>query len=335
MSTYLQNLQYGLRDIFTADKRVILLGEDVTDPYGGAFKVTAGLSTAFPDRVLTTPISEAAITGFAAGLALRGYVPLVEIMFGDFLTLCADQIVNHATKFPQMYENVTCPMIIRTPMGGGRGYGPTHSQTIEKMFLGIAGLKVIAPSHFHRPGQTLGRVIAQENNPVLFIEHKLLYGETLCCDTPKLPLHIEMDETRYQTAVLRNYTHGEPDVCVIGYGGVSRFLPKLMTELATEEIRVMAVLPESVDPVPAETLARLAAQSGRVVIVDEACGGFTWASGLASLLYEKLWRGGLQCPIQIVTSDRGIIPTSFDKEAEMLISKSKIEKAILETVSWA
>ena len=335
MSTYLRDLQLGLLDIFKTDQRVILLGEDVIDPYGGAFKVTAGLSTAFPDRVLSTPISEAGITGLATGLALRGYVPLVEIMFGDFLTLCADQIVNHATKFPQMYENVTCPLIIRTPMGGGRGYGPTHSQTIEKMFLGVVGLKVIAPSHFHRPGQTLVRVIAQENNPVLFIEHKLLYGETLHCGTTNLPLSIETDETGYQTAVLRNYTYGSPDVCVISYGGVSRFLPGLMTELATEEIRVMAVLPESVDPVPVETLTRLAVHSGRVVIVDEACGSFTWASSLASLLYEKLWGGGLQCPIKVVTSERSIIPTSFDKEAEMLISKSKIEKAILEAVSWA
>lgn len=334
MPTYLQNLQLGLRDIFATDPRVLLLGEDVIDPYGGAFKVTAGLSTAFPDRVLTTPISEAGITGFATGLALRGYVPLVEIMFGDFLTLCADQLVNHATKFPQMYGDVTCPLIMRTPMGGGRGYGPTHSQTIEKMFLGIVGLKVIAPSHCHWPGQTLGRVVAQETSPILFIEHKLLYGETLHCDTAVLPLCLETDETGYQTAVLRNYSHGDPDVCVIGYGGISRLLPRLLTELATEEIRVMAVLPESVDPVPLETLARLAAQSGRIVIADEACGGFTWASGLAGLLYEKLWGGGLQCPIQVVTSQRSIIPTSFDQEAEMLISSSKIEKAILEVISW-
>ena len=117
--TYLQSLQKGLKSLFEHDSRVILIGEDVLDPYGGAFKVTAGLSTLYPNRVFTTPISEASITGLGAGLALRGYLPIVEIMFGDFLTLCADQIVNHAAKFPLMYKNVSCPLIIRTPMGGG------------------------------------------------------------------------------------------------------------------------------------------------------------------------------------------------------------------------
>lgn len=334
MPTYLQDLQQGLSTLFSSDPRVILLGEDVLDPYGGAFKVSAGLSTQFPDRVLTTPISEAGITGVAAGLALRGVVPLVEIMFGDFLTLCADQIVNHASKFTQMYADVRCPLIVRTPMGGGRGYGPTHSQSLEKMFLGIPGLKIIAPSHFHQPGQTLQRVVAKESGPVIFIEHKLLYREMLQTASQELGVSMETDETGYQTAVVRNYRAGTPDVCLIGYGGVSRFLPALLKRLAVEEIRVLVLLPESVDPLPLETLARFAAEAGRIVIAEESHDEFTWASSAASRLYEALW-GRMQCPIKIVASDRSIIPTSFDQEAEMLISDTKIENAILEVLSWA
>ena len=129
----------------------IILGEDVLDPYGGAFKVTRGLSTAFPERVQTTPISEAGIVGVAAGMALRGLRPVVEIMFGDFITLAADQLVNHAAKFRWMYnDQVRVPLVIRTPMGGRRGYGPTHSQTLEKLFLGVPGLKVLAPTAHRR-----------------------------------------------------------------------------------------------------------------------------------------------------------------------------------------
>ena len=334
MLTYLQNRQNGLFDLFSNDPRVILLGEDVLDPYGGAFKVTAGLSTQFPNRVFTTPISEAGITGVAIGLALRGHVPIVEIMFGDFLTLCADQIINHATKFPNMYQGVTCPLIVRSPMGGGRGYGPTHSQSLEKMFLGIPGLKLIAPSHYHQLGKTIQQIAARETNPVIFIEHKLLYRETLQSNSDELPFTLEIDETGYQTAILRNYRFGIPDVCLIGYGGISRFLPELLKKLAEEEIRIVALLPESIDPVPIEMLAHFANEARRIVIAEESTEGFTWASSIASQLYEKLW-GKLYCPIKIVTSDRCTIPTAIEQETTVLISSLKIENAILEALSWA
>ena len=122
-----------------ADPRLVMIGEDIEGAYGGAFKVTKTLSHEFPGRVRNTPISEAAIVGLGNGIALGGMLPVVEIMFGDFLTLCADQIINHAAKFRFMYnDQVTVPLIIRTPMGGKRGYGPTHSQSIEKHFLGLA-----------------------------------------------------------------------------------------------------------------------------------------------------------------------------------------------------
>ena len=146
-ATVLQSLNSALHGMMASDPRVIIMGEDVLDPYGGAFKVTRGLSQSWPERVLTTPISEAGFTGVAAGMAMRGLRPIVEIMFGDFLLLAGDQILNHITKFRWMYnEQVSVPITIRTPMGGGRGYGPTHSQSTEKHFLGMPGLHVVAPS---------------------------------------------------------------------------------------------------------------------------------------------------------------------------------------------
>lgn len=153
---YVEALNKTLHKIMAENNKVYILGEDILDPYGGAFKVTKGLSSIYPSRVLTTPISEGGITGFATGMALRGSIPIIEIMFGDFLTLCTDQIVNSMSKFSWMYnQQVEVPVIIRTPMGGRRGYGPTHSQTLENLFFSTPRLKIIAPSNYHNPGDLL------------------------------------------------------------------------------------------------------------------------------------------------------------------------------------
>jgi pyruvate/2-oxoglutarate/acetoin dehydrogenase E1 component len=186
-TTVLESLNDGLRRAMAQDQRVLLLGEDLLDPYGGAFKVTRGLSTAYPERVWSTPISEGGIVGLTAGLAMRGMLPVVEIMFGDFLTLAADQIINHIAKFSWMYsggkkpdDQVRLKLVIRTPMGGRRGYGPTHSQTLEKFFLGVPGIRVVAPTNLSMgnsssPGDLLLQAIIDDQLPVLFIENKLLY----------------------------------------------------------------------------------------------------------------------------------------------------------------
>lgn len=178
-TTVLERLNTALHAALEHDPCVYVLGEDILDPYGGAFKVTRGLSTNYPDRVLTTPISEAAIVGVSSGLALRGMRPVAEVMFGDFVTLTADQLINHAAKFRWMYnDNVRVPLVLRAPMGGRRGYGPTHSQSLEKLFLGIPGLKVVAPNTLGDPGELLLAAIA-DDDPVLFIEHKILYTRNL------------------------------------------------------------------------------------------------------------------------------------------------------------
>ena len=194
MTTVLESLNAALHRLFAEDERVVLIGEDVLDPYGGAFKVTRGLSSAYPDRVLTAPVSEAGIVGVGAGMALRGLRPVVEIMFGDFLTLAADQLINHAAKFRWMYnEQVSLPLVIRTPMGGRRGYGPTHSQTLEKLFMGVPGLRLLAPTALGDPGELLYNAVRYSDDPILFIENKLLYthslhGEDLAQDFTPSPL---------------------------------------------------------------------------------------------------------------------------------------------------
>ncbi len=150
---YLESLNRSLHQLIEQDKNIILIGEDILDPYGGAFKVTKGISSKFPDQVISTPISEAGFVGAATGMAMRGLKPIVEIMFGDFIGLAFDQILNHASKYEWMYNNsVSVPILIRTPVGARRGYGPTHSQSLESMFLPISGIEIVSPSIFHNPG---------------------------------------------------------------------------------------------------------------------------------------------------------------------------------------
>ena len=233
--TYLESLRTSLHAILEQDPRAVVLGEDILDPYGGAFKVTQGLSTRFPDRVFTTPISEAAIVGVSVGLALRGHHPIAEIMFGDFVTLAADQLINHAAKYAAMYNGrVRVPLVVRTPMGGGRGYGPTHSQSLERLFLGIPHLTVLAPSHVHDAGALLQAAV-HAGDPVLFVENKLLYPQPLLLGDGEAGLRRweVIDAYGYPVVHLANYPpDAEPDVTVVAYGGMSRLLHGVLARMA-------------------------------------------------------------------------------------------------------
>ncbi len=145
--TFAEAVREALYEEMDRDKTVFLMGEDI-GIYGGAFGVTAGLQERFgSERVVETPISENSFVGVAVGAAVTGLRPVVEIMFMDFLLLAADQIVNHAAKLRYIYGGqVSVPLVIRTPAGGGRGYGASHSQSLESLFCGVPGLKIVAPS---------------------------------------------------------------------------------------------------------------------------------------------------------------------------------------------
>ena len=173
----IERIRSGLRKLLEKDERVLLLGEDLEDPYGGAFKATKGLSSAFPGKILNTPICEAAITGFGNGLALAGARPIVEIMFGDFVMLAADQLVNQGSKFSYMYNRqVSVPLVVRAAMGGKRGYGATHSQSLEKHFFGTPGLSIVAVNAVFDPERLVEQIHARIDHPCLLIENKLLYS---------------------------------------------------------------------------------------------------------------------------------------------------------------
>ena len=173
-----ESLNQALHDLLERDPDVHVFGQDLLDPYGGAFAVTKGLSSRFPDRLHPTPISEAAIVGSATGFALEGGKAVAEIMFGDFVALAADQLANSAAKHHYLSQgHATVNLVVRVPMGGGRGYGPTHSQSLEKMFFGIPGLRVVAVSSFTDPYALLWNAVAADPGPVLLVENKAVYAE--------------------------------------------------------------------------------------------------------------------------------------------------------------
>jgi pyruvate/2-oxoglutarate/acetoin dehydrogenase E1 component len=332
--TCVKDLNAALRKCMQADPRVYVWGEDVLDPYGGAFKVTAGLSSEFPGRVLTTPISEAAIVGMAVGAAMRGLIPVVEIMFGDFLTLAADQLVNHASKFAGMYNGaVAVPLVVRTPMGGGRAYGPTHSQTLEKHLLGVPGLRVVAPSHFLSPGSVLEKAILHDPMPVLFIENKLLYPLTLR-DQGTERLHVELlaePVGAYPCVCVRNYKNADvtPDVTVVAYGGVSRLLEKSLEDLVDEEVWVEAFLPVELRAGPYPAIARSCRQTRRVLLIEESTAGFGWTAEVARGLAQELWHD-TTLKLRSLEAAESVVPSQRTMEEAMLPSAKRIRDAVLE-----
>ncbi len=289
MTTVLDRLNFALHRSMESDDRVHVLGEDILDPYGGAFKVTRGLSTKFPTRVLTTPISEAAIVGLATGMALRGLIPVAEIMFGDFLTLAADQLVNHASKFRWMYNDlVKVPIVVRTPMGGRRGYGPTHSQSLEKMFLGIPGLKVVAPNTLGDPADLLAASIS-DDDPVIFIEHKLLYPRQLLEEGAADLLDYQVDQTSsaYPTFTLRPTQ--SPHITLACYGYNFELARLAALDLLMEhEIFAEIILFSQLSPFMLDPLFQSLERTGKLVTVEEGTLSLGWGAELAARSAEKL-----------------------------------------------
>ncbi|MGR6318720.1 transketolase C-terminal domain-containing protein [Micromonospora soli] len=329
---FAKELNDTLRACLTADPRVLVLGEDIADPYGGAFKVTRGLSTAFPDRVRTTPISEGAIAGISAGLALAGYRPIAEIMFGDFLTLVFDQVVNHIAKYQAMYAGqATCPVIVRAPAGGHRGYGPTHSQSLEKHFLGVPHLRVVAASLLHDPRTVFAEFLSQDS-PVLYVEHKLLYPQHLTVPEGGRwgDLLATQDATpgMLPTVCLSAVPREDCAATVLAYGYQAMLAAKVVERLAVEEeIFVELLVPAQLAPMDWAPVERSVGVTGRLVTVEEGSGGWSWGTEAAATISRRLFRE-LRSPVDVVASEPTVIPSAKAKESRVLVGEGRIEAAL-------
>lgn len=284
-------INQALRTLLSGDERVLLIGEDLHEPYGGAFKVSAGLSGDFAGRVISTPISEAGITGASIGLALDGERPILEIMFADFLTLCMDQLYNHAVKFPGMFEDVQVPLLIRTPAGGRRGYGPTHSQNPENLFVSVPGLTVLFGSHRHNVGQLLVDAVQRWPNPTVFLEHKLLYGEAQDPADYELVAASPEDQGADLFPTLRRGADA-PDVTLLSFGGMLPVVERAAKQLEEqEELAVEIVAPALLAPLPRGTLLDALLDRPRIVVVEESHHEFGVSAEILAMLAEAGFTG--------------------------------------------
>jgi len=317
---YLDAIKEALTQQMEADEKIFLIGEDV-GVYGGAFGLTVGMIDKFgEDRIMDTPISEQGIVGIAIGAALMGLKPIVEIMFSDFLMLALEQIANQAAKIHYMFGGKTAvPLVIRTPGGGGTGAAAQHSQSLEAIVNHIPGLKVIMPS---TPYDAKGLFISAiaDPNPVIFIEHKLLYKK----------VKGEVPENVYTIPLGKADIKKEgKDITVVATSFMVQKVLKVADNLLSRGIDIEVIDPRTIKPLDLETIIESVKKTGRVVLVEEACytGGFT--SFMASEIQAKAF-DWLDAPITRITGLDCPIPYSPVLENAVIPSEERIERGILE-----
>jgi pyruvate/2-oxoglutarate/acetoin dehydrogenase E1 component len=325
--SYRQAINEALRQEMERDPRVVIMGEDIAggmgapgedDAWGGPLGVTKGLMSKFGrERVLDTPISESAFIGAAAGAAATGLRPVAELMFVDFMGVCFDQIFNQAAKFKYMFGGkAVTPMVVRTMYGAGFRAASQHSQCLYPVFTHIPGLKVVLPSNAYEAKGLLIQAI-RDDDPVIFFEHKAMYDEE--AEVPDEPYTIPFGEA--------NVTREGDDVTIIAFGRMVNLANEVADKLAKEKISCTVVDPRTTSPLDAETILETAAETGRVVVVDEAHPRCNMATDVAALICEQAF-DQLKAPIRQVTAPHAPVPFSPALEDLYIPSTAKIEAAV-------
>lgn len=317
---YSHALRDALCQEMDRDERVLLIGEDIA-AYGGSFKVTAGLLDRYgPERVRDTPISENCIVGLCTGAALMGLRPVAEIMFMDFIALAMDQIVNHAAKFHYMYgAQRPVPIVIRTPAGGGRGYGPTHSQSLEAWFLHTPGLKIACPA---TPADAKGLLTTamRDDDPVLFVENKLLYS--VKGEVPEGDYTVPFGQAR----VARE----GGDLTIIAWSRMVGEAVIAADALAAQHGIEAEVLDlRSLAPMDTQAIAEAVSRTGRAMIVEEGTETAGVAAEIGFRIFETAFEY-LDAPLKRVCGLDVPIPCATALESAVLPERSRIATAAYE-----
>ncbi len=323
--TYLEAISDAIREEMRRDEAVFLLGEDVGE-YGGAFKISAGLLEEFgAERVIDTPMAEAAIIGSAVGAALMGMRPIAEMQFIDFITCGFDQIINMASK---MYWRVgmPVPIVIRGPSGGGTKGGPFHSASPEAWFFHTPGIKVVIPSTAY-DAKGLLKAAIRDNNPVLYLEHKLLYR------MPELREELPTEDyiVPLGKAIIRR--DGE-DMTVLTYGAMVHQCLRAAKVLEEEDDLEIEVLDlRSITPLDREAIGESVRRTNKVLIVheDTLTGGI--GAELSALLAGELFEY-LDGPITRVAAPDIPFPYAPPLEAAYLPNSEKIISAARQLAAY-
>ena len=331
--TYRQAINEALRQEMERDPRVILMGEDVAggmgspgedDAWGGPLGVTKGLMPRFGrERVLDTPITESAFIGAAVGAAATGLRPVAELMFVDFFGVCFDQIFNQAAKFRYMFGGkAVTPVVIRTMYGAGFRAASQHSQCLYSIFTHIPGLKVALPSNAYEAKGLLIQAI-RDDDPVIFFEHKAMYDEE--AEVPDDPYAIPFGEA--------NVTREGDSVTIVSMGRMVNFANQVADKLAKEKIGATVVDIRTTSPLDKETILETAAETGRVVVVDESHPRCSMASDIAALVAQECF-SDLKAPVKMVTAPHAPVPFSPALEDLYIPSPAKIEAAVREVLAF-
>ncbi len=302
-----------------ADASVVMFGEDIAH-HGGMFRVSQGLLEQFgPKRVMDTPISESAFVGMALGAAMRGLKPIVELMFFDFSLVAMDQLLNQLAKTTAMSGGtVNIPLVIRTQGGGYKGAAAQHSQMLEALFLHIPGLKVVCPST-PQEAYSLLRAAIKDPNPVLFVEHKQLYGM-------KGEVDLDLSDDLNRARVVREGS----DVSVFTYSYATHLALEAAEQLA-DEISVEVVDLRTLNPLDYAVIGGSLRKTHRVVVVHEAHARCGVGADLVAQIQEGLF-DELDAPIARVCAEDAPLPFAQNLEAFSLPSVPRIVHAIHGTV---
>ena len=315
-------LRAALREEMKRDPRVLLMGEDL-GVYGGAFGITRGLCDEFPDRVVDTPISESGFVGAAIGAALAGSRPVVEIMFMDFILLALDPLANMAAKLHYVFgPEAACPLVVRTPAGGGRGYGPTHSQCLEALFTHVPGLKVVAPST-PADAYVLLKAAIRDNNPVLFVEHKQLYS--LRGDWAARP------GGRIEKLGRARTVRQGADVTIVAWSWMTELARRAAQDLAAAGVEATVIDLRTLAPLDEKTILESVRKTGRLVIVEEG----TRTGGFAAEIGFRVFEQAFDCldgPIRRVTCPDVPLSAAPALEQAALPSRAAIAEAAMKLV---
>jgi len=306
-TTYRDAIKEGIMEEMMRDKRVLLFGEDVAD-YGGAFKLSKGMLESFGrDRVFNTPISEACICGNAVGMAMCGYRPIAELMYMDFALMASDQISNQAAKWHYMTgASTTVPMVIRCSVGGGKGYGGQHSQSLESMFAHIPGLYVAYPSNPY-DAKGLIKTAIRDDNPVMFVEGQLLYNERGF--VPEEDYTIPFGEA--------NVVREGSDVTFVAWGPAVSDAIKAADALEAEGISVEIIDPRTLVPFDWETVFESVKKTGRCVAISQCVDIGSFTGEIVSQVTAQCF-DYLDAPVLKIGAKNGIAPQAHTLEAAFL-----------------
>jgi pyruvate dehydrogenase E1 component beta subunit len=320
--SYRDAVSAALREALQEDPRTFLVGEDI-GPYGGAYAVTKGFTDEYgPERVRDSPLSESVIVGAGVGAAMGGLRPIVEIMTINFTLLAMDQIVNHAAKMRYMSGGqLSVPLIIRTVTGGGAGVAATHSQNFEGWFASVPGLKVVVPS---TPYDALGlfRSCRDEMDPVVFVEHVLLYSN-----------RGEVPEGSYKvplgTADLKRMGS---DLTIISYGRMVHVALAAAEQLSQEGLEVEVVDLRCLRPLDIETVLESVRKTHRAVVVEEVwkTGGF--GAEVAAQIQEGAFEY-LDAPVVRVAGEDVPMPYSRPLEQAAIPDTNKVVQAVKSSIA--